>query len=34
MTFKFGKKRVGEGLLATIIIVIVALVVIGWIFGR
>jgi hypothetical protein len=31
MTFRvLGKKRSGEGLLATIIIVIVVLVVIGW----
>jgi len=31
MTFRFGKKRPGEGLLATIIIVIIVLVVAGWI---
>jgi len=30
MTFRLGKKRSGEGLLATIIIVIVVLVVLGW----
>jgi hypothetical protein len=30
MTFRLGKKRVGEGLLATIVIVIVVLVVLGW----
>jgi hypothetical protein len=30
MTFRIGKKRAGEGLLATIIIVIVVLVVLGW----
>jgi hypothetical protein len=30
MTFKLGKKRAGEGLLATIIIVVVVLVVLGW----
>jgi hypothetical protein len=32
MTFRLGKKRAGEGLLATIIIVIVVLVVLGFIF--
>jgi hypothetical protein len=30
MTFKVEKKRAGEGLLATIVIVIVVLVVLGW----
>jgi hypothetical protein len=30
MTFKLGKKRAGEGLLATVIIVIVVLVLLGW----
>jgi hypothetical protein len=30
MTLRLGKKRSGEGLLATIVIVIVVLVVIGW----
>jgi len=30
MTFRIGKKRAGEGLLATIIIVIVVLVLLGW----
>jgi hypothetical protein len=31
MTFRIGKKRTGEGLLATIVIVIVVLVIAGWI---
>jgi hypothetical protein len=30
MTFRIGKKRAGEGLLATIIIVVVVLVLLGW----
>jgi hypothetical protein len=30
MTFRIGKKRAGEGLLATVIIVIVVLVLLGW----
>jgi hypothetical protein len=30
MTLRLGKKRAGEGLLATIIIVIVVLIVLGW----
>lgn len=30
MTFRIGKKRTGEGLLATVIIVIVVLVLLGW----
>jgi len=30
MTFRLGKKMAGEGLLATIVIVIVVLVVLGW----
>jgi hypothetical protein len=30
MTFRLEKKRAGEGLLATIIIVVVVLVVLGW----
>jgi hypothetical protein len=30
MTFRLGKKRAGEGWLATIIIVIIVLVVLGW----
>jgi hypothetical protein len=30
MTFRIGKKRAGEGLLATVIIVVVVLVLLGW----
>jgi hypothetical protein len=30
MSFTLGKKRAGEGLLATIIIVIVVIIVLGW----
>jgi hypothetical protein len=32
MSFSLGKKRAGEGLLATIVIVIVVIVVLGWLF--